>query len=159
MTVNTVLKNKNIEVSKKMMNTNSRKFSRYEFDAVYAACCYVSFFGSVFLDMNIWRVLAIGLIPPCIKIIAERWSLKHSGIAVFKGDIIELVSLLDREGLNLLSSNNIYVFSSAKLSLAPQVRCIAEVMDEGIKITTEQFLLEKWVENDGRINVTTNQTK
>ena len=106
-----------------------------------------------FLDINILSMLAIYLFLPFLKIIAEKLVLKHSGIAIFRGDIIELVSLLNREGINLISSNNIYTFSSAKLSLIPQVSCIAEVVGEGIKMTTEQFLLEKWEANDGRITL------
>lgn len=138
------------------MNTSSRKFSRYESDAFYIACVYIPVCAGVFLDMNILGILFVCSWPPFIKIIAERLALKRPAIAMFKGDIIELVSLLNREGINLISSNNVYVFSSAKLSLIPQVSCIAKVVDEGIKISTEQFLLEKWVKNDGSITLINN---
>jgi hypothetical protein len=153
MTVNKVSKDQNIEVSKERVNKSSRKFSRYELDAFFIAYGYILFCTVPFLDINILSMLAIYLFLPFLKIIAEKLVLKHSGIAIFRGDIIELVSLLNREGFNLISSNNIYTFSSSKLSLIPQVSCIAEVVGEGIKMTTEQFLLEKWVANDGRINL------
>tara|TARA_B110000503_G_C6904808_1_gene312250 strand:+ start:190 stop:660 length:471 start_codon:yes stop_codon:yes gene_type:complete len=156
MTGNKVLKDQNIEVIKEKMNTSSRKFSRYESDAFYIACVYIPVCAGVFLDMNILGILFACSWLPFIKIIVERLALKRPAIAMFKGDIIELVSLLNREGINLISSNNVYVFSSAKLSLIPQVSCIAKVVDEGIKISTEQFLLEKWVKNDGRITLINN---
>jgi hypothetical protein len=153
MTVNTVLKDQNTEVIKEKMNKSSRKFSRYEFDALYMACVYIPVCAGIFLDINILSIAFVCSWLPFIKIIAEKITLKCPAIAIFKGDIIELVSLLNREGINLISSNNVYIFSSAKFSLIPHISCIAKVVDEGIKITTEQFLLEKWVKNDGRITL------
>lgn len=153
MTVNKVLNNQNIEVINEKINKSSRKFSRYESDAVYAACVYIPVCAGFFLDMNILSILFVCSWLPIMKIIAERLALKRPAIAMFKGDIIELVSLLNREGIGLKSSNNVYIFSSAKFSLIPQVSCIAKVVEEGIKITTEQFLLERFIANDERITL------
>jgi len=57
MTGNKVLKDQNIEVIKEKMNTSSRKFSRYESDAVYIACVYIPICAGIFLDMNILSIL------------------------------------------------------------------------------------------------------
>ena len=137
------------KVIKEKVITSSRKFI---YEAVGIFYCYMLFLCELFTGTNILALLAIILSIPVTIIIAKKITLERSTIAIFKGDIIELVDLLSREGVTLKSSNNVYIFLSTKFSFTP-ISCVAKVVDEGIKITTGQYFLEECLANDGRITL------